>query len=556
MARRWATRPWECLSSGPSWLYCPAVTAGGDPRAGRFRWWAKLAAGSSQGRLLLWEKRAWLLLAVLTLALRFFQLDVKPPHHDEAIHGHFAWELLHRQSYRYDPTYHGPLQYFVLAGLFALFGESDFVLRSYAAACGAALVLVPLLLRPLVGRGAALGMGWLLALSPSFLYFSRFARNDVPVALFTALAVALAWLQRKSQRSLLPWAGFFLALHAASKETIYVTGLLWLLSGLGLVLWVGPAKALAWWRGFWQRHRFQLTLALGVFALVCVVFYTVFFSWPQDMLFPLKAVRYWYEQHKIQRVGGPWTYHFPRLVLYEFLIFGLALAAVIRRRNRLRVPERFLVLWGAGALCMYAYLGEKVPWLAVHQLLPWMPLAGVEIAHILGASRRWLAKSLVAVGLVATLWSGLAVSFFYTTIEPHDPHAELLVFVQTTRAEQAVAREGLELYRRAPEKVFAAVEGEAAWPLSWQWKGLPVLWSLPAAEAAPPLVVADPGKLEPQKHVWGDGYVCQIIPLRAWWVERWRGVGVLDVGRWFLTRRAWSERGSTDIEVCRKRERS
>lgn len=524
-------------SSSPPSLYSPRVAAGGNTRAGLFRW----------------EKRAWVLLGVLTVALRFFQLDAKPPHHDEAIHGHFAWELLHRKSYRYDPTYHGPLQYFVLAGLFALFGESDFVLRSYSAACGAALALAPFLLRPLVGRGAALAMGWLLALSPSFLYFSRFARNDVPVALFTGLAVSLVWLQRKSQRPLLPWAGFFLALHAASKETIYVTGVLWLFAGLGLVFWVGPGKTLAWWRGFWQRHRRQLVLASGVFALVCVVFYTVFFSWPQDVFFPLKAIRYWYEQHEIQRVGGPWTYHFPRLLLYEFLTLGLALAAVVRRRNRLLVAERFAFLWGVGALAMYAYLGEKVPWLLVHQLLPWVPLAGVELAHVFAGSRRWLGKGLVTVGLLATVWSGLAVSFLYPTIEPQDPHAELLVFVQTTKGEKALAREGLELHRRGPERVFAAVEGEAAWPLSWQWKGLPVLWSLPAAEGAPPLVVGDPGKLELQKQVWGDNYVCEIIPLRAWWVERWRGVGVLEVGRWFFTRRAWSERGSTDVEVCRQR---
>lgn len=519
------------------------------------RWWDRGEA-SGRRRLCHWENGAWLVLVVVAVALRFFQLDAKPPHHDEAIHGHFAWELLHRHSYRYDPTYHGPLQYFVLAGLFALFGESDFVLRSYSAACGAALVLVPVLLRPLVGRGAALGMGWLLALSPSFLYFSRFARNDVPVALFTAVALALVWRQQQEGRNLLPWAAFFLALHAVSKETIYVTGVLWLAAGVGLVFWIGPKKSLAWAHSFWQQHRRQLMLALGVFALVCVAFYTVFFSWPRDVLFPLKAVRYWYEQHKIQRVGGPWTYHFPRLLLYEFLTLGLALAAVIRRRNRLLVAERFAILWGVGALAMYAYLGEKVPWLLVHQLLPWVPLAGVEFAHVFAGFRRWLAKGLVTVGLVATLWSGLAVSFAYPTIEPQDPHAELLVFVQTTNAEKALALEGLELYRRAPEKIFAAVEGEAVWPLSWQWKGLAVLWSLPAAEGDPPLVVADPGKLELHKQVWGDRYLCEIIPLRAWWVERWKGVKVVDVGRWFLTRRAWSERGSTDVEVCRQKERS
>lgn len=502
------------------------------------------------------EAMGWVLLLAVAAGLRFVALDARPPHHDEAIHGHFAWELLHRRSYRYDPTYHGPLQYFVLAGLFAVFGESDLVLRSYSAACGTVLAVAPVLLRPVVGRGAALAMGWLLALSPSFLYFSRFARNDVPVALFTALAAILVWRQRRSRRALLVWAAFFVALHAVSKETIYVTGVLWAASGLGLALWAGPRRTREWWRAFWPRHRRQLWAAFGVFVLVCLVFYTAFFSWPQDVLFPVKAVRYWHEQHKVQRVGGPWHYHLPRLALYEFLILGLALAALVRRRKRLSVPERFAWLWGASSVAMYAYLGEKVPWLAVHQVLPWVPLAGIELAHVFASRRKVLAKVLVTAGLAGTVWSAVAVSYLYPTIEPEDPHAELMVFVQTTEKERAVAQEGRELHRKAPEGMVAAVEGEAAWPLSWQWKGLPVLWSLPAEVAAPPLVVADPGKLDALKAAWSDTYRCEIVPLRAWWVERWQGVGVADVARWFVTRKAWSERGSTDVEVCRRSERS
>ncbi len=502
------------------------------------------------------EAIAWAALLLLSAGLRFAFLGARPPHHDEAIHGHFAWELLHRGSYRYDPTYHGPLQYFVLALLFAVFGESDAVLRTYAAACGVGLTAVPLVVRPLVGRGAALAMGFLLGFSPSFLYFSRFARNDVPVTLFTALALALAWRQRLTSRPLLPWAALFLALHAVSKETIYVTGVLWVIAGAALGLWFGPERSLEWVREFVRRNRKELAVAAGVFAGICVVFYTAFFTWPQDVLFPVKAIRYWYEQHLVQRVGGPWYYHLPRLGLYEFVIFGLAVTGAIRRRRRLSIPEGFALLWGVAALAMFCYLGEKVPWLAVHQILPWVFPAGVELAHVATATRRWVGKGLAALGVAGTLWSGFAASFLYPTIEPRDPHAELLVFVQTTREEEAVAQEGLELYRRDSHGIFAAVDGEGSWPLSWQWKGLPVKWALPSPGDDVPLVVADPGRLDGLKDAWGPSYACRTIPLRAWWVERWEGTSLRDVSEWFFTRRAWSERGSTDVEVCRKAERS
>jgi len=496
------------------------------------------------------ERWAWGALFVLALVTRFAALGSRPPHHDEAIHGHFAWELLHRASYRYDPTYHGPLQYFVLAGLFAVFGTSDAVLRSYAAAAGTVLVLVPLLLRRVVGGRAALAMGWLFAISPSMLYFSRFARNDVPVALYTGLCLALLLAERRAPQKMLPWAAFFLALHAVSKETIYVLVFLWCVAAGATLFSVGWKTSWRWLVAFWRSSKNEVSLALGVFALVCGLMYTVFFSWPQDLLFPLTAVRYWYEQHRIQRVGGPWYYYLPRLALYEFLLLACAAAGFWRRRKRLGVVERFLLFWGLGSFIMYAYLGEKVPWLLVHQLLPLVPIAGVELAHVLTSRRKLLAKAALTAALLATLWSGVAAGYLYPTIEPEDPHAELLVYVQTTEREQQLAEEGLALYRRNPQNVVAAVEGEGAWPLSWQWRALPVRWSLPRNEPLPPLLVADPGELGAL--VQGQGFVCEVIPLRAWWVERWEGVGVAELANWFVTRRAWSERGSTNVEVCRR----
>jgi len=39
---------------------------------------------------------------------------------------------------------------------------------------------------------------------------------------------------------------------------------------------------------------------------------------------------------------------------------------------------------------MYAYLGEKVPWLTVHQVLPFVPLAAMQPgAHVFGHGRWW-----------------------------------------------------------------------------------------------------------------------------------------------------------------------
>jgi len=498
------------------------------------------------------ELVAWAALGLLALAVRLVDLADRPPHHDEAVHAHFAHHLLTQGAYRYDPTYHGPLLFYVMAPLFALLGENLFTARLYPAVAGAALAVLPVLLRRRVGAGPAWWTGFVLAISPSFLYYSRFARNDVPVALFTALALVLLLRGRQSDGRSLPWAGVAAALHAISKETFYVTVPLLVLAAVAVGARVGARRTVAALRGWVSRFSLPLGTAVLWFVAIVVTAYTFVFIHPEDAFFPLKAVRYWYEQHRIQRVGGPWFYHFPRLALYEFLILGAAVARVVRRGRRLRPVEVFCLAWGAASLGMYAYLGEKVPWLLTHQVLPFSLLAGAELAWWWSRRGRWFGKGVVALAVALTVWSSLAVTFRYGVITPSDPHAELLVFVQTTPEAAELARRGVELHRAHPDALVAAVSGEAAWPLSWQWRDLSVWWGKPQAGSRPLLCVGDAADARELEALLGNGYTRAIIPLRGWWVESWEGTGVGAVVRWFFTRLAWSPLGATEIVVFQR----
>ena len=88
-----------------------------------------------------------------------------------------------------------------------------------------------------------------------------------------------------------------------------------------------------------------------------------------------------------------------------------------------------------------------------------------------------------------------------------------------------------------------------AWPFSWQWKGLDVYWDLPPEGVRPKVVLCDLDKEEEARTRLGEGYTMRRVPLRAWWVEDARSVTPGEILRWFLTRRAWSEIGSTDMLV-------
>ncbi len=87
-------------------------------------------------------ERVFLLILFLAVVLRFWHLDLKLLHHDEAIHAWFSYELLTKGAWVYDPSYHGPFLYYVTAGMFSLFGDSDLVARLLPSLFG--FLLIPL----------------------------------------------------------------------------------------------------------------------------------------------------------------------------------------------------------------------------------------------------------------------------------------------------------------------------------------------------------------------------------------------------------------------------
>ena len=535
------------------------------------------------------ERLAWVILIAVTLLAHLVALGARPPHHDEAVHCDFAYILLHTGTYQYDPTYHGPLLFYIMAPLFAILGGTTVAGRVYPALAGVALTALPLLLRRRIGPAAAWWTGLLLALSPNLLYFSRFIRSDVPVCLFTACALAAFLLVRRKGWRMVPWIGVAAAAHATSIETIYVYvpllgvatcavafrdalrrsagwardwlrqsgipvlarlgGLVGLsLGGLVQELWRSLGSAARWVR----RYLWAVGTAVAWFTVITLLAYTVFFVHPEDWLFPLKAVKYWYHQHQIQRVGGPWNFHLIRLAAYEFLPVIAALALAVRRWRRLRSIELFCLSWGIAAIALFAYLGEKTPWLIVHQILPFFPLAGAQLARTFSRQGRWWSRALAVVGLGATAWSALAANFLYPTISTADPHAELLVFVQTTPEEQALARHGLAIAGSDEGVNDAAVTGEGTWPLSWQWKKLRVWWAMPEPGMRPRLVVSNPEDEATVRQRIGPRYSMERIPLRAWWVEDYATLTPRNALTWFLTRKAWSPVGATDVLVFEK----
>ncbi len=184
----------------------------------------------------------YVLLFIASIVLHLWQLDVKAMHHDESIHawlsyrfftgasdftcaGHNPEQGIVRQSstYCYDPVYHGPSLYVLTLLAYFLFGDGDAQARLPMALAGIGLVPMAWTLRPFIGRKGAFIAAALMTISPSLLYYTRFARHDALVLLWSLfMVVGLFKFLRDGGAVNLSLATAGLALTWATHELVFI----------------------------------------------------------------------------------------------------------------------------------------------------------------------------------------------------------------------------------------------------------------------------------------------------------------------------------------------
>ena len=131
----------------------------------------------------------------------------------------------------HNPLLHGTFQFIGMGVVFGLFGASDASARLLPALAGIVVVALPLVLfRRELGEWGAAITSLLLAVSPGMLYFSRFARNDVYMVLWTLLIAWTLWrfLEAPKPRYLYAASGV-LAVAFATKELTYLVALVFVI---------------------------------------------------------------------------------------------------------------------------------------------------------------------------------------------------------------------------------------------------------------------------------------------------------------------------------------
>jgi uncharacterized protein (TIGR03663 family) len=418
---------------------------------------------------------------------------------------------------------------------------------------GTAMVPLAALLRGHIGRVGAFAAATALAFGPAYLYFSRFAREDIYIACITLalLAVTFRFLDRprRHQPALI---GALLALSFATKEstfiTVFVAGTFFIVAvayqarvhGFRAAPVIRSIAAVGWEAWVWCVVAF-----LGVFALL----FTVFFTNPAGLWDGLHdGLAYWLGQHGEGRGEHEWYFYTVVLFAEEWpalLLGAVGAIATLRRPTLLRL---FLIWDFLLSLAVYSWANERFTWLVLHPLLPLLLLAGFGVQAIWEARGRWSGKLGIAVVLLGIVYAG--TTSWRSNVEYGADPREFLVTTQSAEQVRDVRDEVQAIADRAEREgrsiniTVDSAEG-ATFPWAWYFRHLPVSYTdlggapLPSETDVAVLTEGSRDRLLPQL----AGFDGRRFPFRVWWIRDYGKLNPESALRWLVEREPWSPTG-------------
>lgn len=474
-----------------------------------------------------WTKKELLIyLAVLAtgILLRFLFLDIRALHHDESLHaqyGHYFFDSPLEKYYRYDPLLHGPLLYHLLPFSYWIFGLEQWALRIIPATAGSLLLFLPILLKKHFSSSMIIVITAIAALSPTYTYWSRFLNHDMLVILFMSITLALFLHPTLKAKIRLPLLASVVSLQYCLKANAYLHLVLLLLLLFFDYLYHRKSwrdSLIAKFGSYLFQHKYITALSCLLGLFIFAYFYTAGFKYPQGFLDGLyrESLSYWWNQHRIERISGPFIYHFLVLFIYEpiyffalsfipFLIFkhslkrGLLTIActlvlcgllsflptqIKSDLLKLKIPldalafsslliffisfcslsykqknERLgLVAFLFGSTTtIYSFAGEKVPWLSLYPLF-------FAFGFLILLIHQYWGHRIFRASLLLCLIVGFSKNLFINFVRPGSS-SEIISQVHTNLQFESSLKK-LDLFIESNKRSFLA-HPQVLWPTSW-----------------------------------------------------------------------------------------
>jgi hypothetical protein len=420
------------------------------------------------------EHLAWALIGVWTIVSRLSTLGLAPLNPHEAGLALYSYDLAKgtdaSASIGFDPLWGGWI-HFLRAGFFAVFGANEITARLPALLAGLLIVAMAFEMRHYIGRAGAIGMGAMLAVSPSFTYLApagggrivAMALALVTIALFMALKAAP---ERRRATSLGIAAGLMTAADPIGPVTAGLFALALVLLGLSEV--VTGQRAYLRTRVWMTRYGSLAMIAL--FAAIAAWFGSqILIGFPIDGLSAAAAFAgsppSKYIADGLSRAGLIFGF-------YEFLI-GIAtmigLVAVIGLRVRDRFAA-FCLIWTLLGLGFCVGIPGQPNEMFIMTMLPAAILGGIGIEWLYSTTAwqvaRWPAIVLILISVYVQVLTNFVFLAPDASAATWAQHANLYWDDGATTVQAAEECRAMEA--SAAESNVTIFEGDV-WPSTLRW---------------------------------------------------------------------------------------
>lgn len=322
-----------------------------------------------------WFITAFILIAAAGFFLRFYELDMKLLHHDEnVLEQKFVTPIVEGKSPLWYLEQHGMLPNYFTAFFVKIFGLSVFSLRFAAALFGSIAILLLYLLRKRIGDAGVLVSSLFLALSPTFVYYSR-QYNPYPFYLFFLLLFIIVGMNTIDRFTLKGFYSLFvLAAILFNINEIFLVFLFIALAYVYIFYGIGALKKIK--QAGWKH----LALAIIVFLFLFTFIHTCFFT----------------KMENIERLGNIFSnladktsnkmeqpfYYYLKIIFHVEI--GLAIMTLIGCIYFRKEPfSKFLVFWSLASIAIFSVMSYKVRWLLPVVIFPWILLSGSSAEYLL-----------------------------------------------------------------------------------------------------------------------------------------------------------------------------
>ncbi len=322
---------------------------------------------------------------LFAVVLRWYDLAARPLHNDEGVNHYFLQETARLGYYPYShENYHGPLYFYLTFAIFNLTEDSERGLRASAGIVGVLTILLLLALRKSEGDGFVLLSAFVVAVSSSLLYYSRYAIHET-LFIFSALLFAVSFLRCVKSREprWIYGLGVALALLISTKETFSISLFCLFFSMLGYFVahdlgtrrWPKPQVLI-------RDYGAHVCAALMLAVFLVFVTFTGGFRWGDGLYEMVIAVKQWIGRNTSDTGHfKPFFYYFwvmlqtePHLIVPLLFPF-VAILFSPRRCWTFFLSDgaafyRFVTVWYVFSFAVYSYVRYKTPWLVINLTLP------------------------------------------------------------------------------------------------------------------------------------------------------------------------------------------